>query len=136
MKKFITGVNHFGLSVADLDESIEFYQNILGLEMSEKRETDAFFQISASSVIALLQYPGGREKFDANMRPEKKGKAFTHYGFEAPSAEAVFEFEKHLIKNGVEITKKAYERWDGASLYFSDPNGHTLEYMYFDAPAK
>ena len=133
MKKFITGVNHFGLSVADLDESIDFYKNILGLEMTERRETDAFFQISPVSVIALLQYPGGKEKFDSNMRPDKKGKAFTHYGFEAPSKEAVFEFEQHLIENNIEITKKAYERWDGASVYFTDPNGHTLEYMFFES---
>ena len=31
------------------------------------------------------------------------------------------------------IVKEAYERWDGASLYFLDPNGYTLEFIYFDA---
>ena len=32
--------------------------------------------------------------------------------------------------------KEAYERWDGASFYFLDPNGHTLEYIFFDPEAK
>ena len=29
MDNWITGAGHFGISVADLDESIDFFQNIL-----------------------------------------------------------------------------------------------------------
>ena len=43
MDNWIKGVGHFGISVADLDESIDFYQNLLGLKVSLKREKDAFF---------------------------------------------------------------------------------------------
>ena len=42
------------------------------------------------------------------------------------------EFQEKLKNAGVEIIKEAYERWDGASFYFLDPNGHTLEYIYFE----
>lgn len=128
----VTGINHFGLSVADLDESIQFYTGILGLKVSEKRDHDCFFKVGDSSVFALIQYPGGKESFDKEMRPHKKGKAFTHFGFQAPSSEEVFKLQETLEKEGIEITKKAYERWDGASVYFTDPNGYTLEFIFFD----
>ena len=127
----ITGINHFGLSVADLDESIKFYTEVLNIPYSEKREHDCFFTMG-SSVFALIQFPGGPEAFDKEMRPTRKGKAFTHFGLQAPDAKSVFTLQDKLIELGIEITKKAYERWDGASVYFTDPNGYTLEYIYFD----
>lgn len=132
MKSYIKGICHFGLSVSDLDESIAFYTDVLGLEMSERREKDAFFRIGASDVLALIQYPGGVERFDAEMRPKNWGKAFTHFGLTAGSTQEVFDFQEHLKTHGVRIVKEAYERWDGASLYFLDPNGYTLEYIFFN----
>jgi len=135
MNGFIKGICHVGLSVADLDESIAFYSGVLGLEMSERREKDAFFPVGEADVMALIQYPGGRERFDEEMRPKNWGKAFTHFGLTAGSAKEVFEFQEHLKANGVRIVKEAYERWDGASLYFLDPNGYTLEYIFFDPKA-
>ena len=136
MSNWITGAGHFGISVADLDESILFYENLLGLKVSTKRDKDAFIPIGDDGVLALLQYPGGRERYDQEARPRYKGKAFTHFGLMAPSIEAVFDFQDTLKKAGVSIIKEAYERWDGASFYFLDPNGHTLEYIYFDPDAE
>lgn len=132
MSCYIKGISHFGLSVADLDESVRFYTEVLGLEISERREKDAFFQIGADDVLALIQYPGGTERFDAEMRPRNWGKAFTHFGLTADSMQAVFDFQDYLKNLGVKIVKEAYERWDGGSLYFLDPNGYTLEFIYFD----
>ncbi|MCF7849330.1 MAG: VOC family protein [Kiritimatiellales bacterium] len=133
--KYIKGICHFGLSVADLDESIRFYTEVLGLAVGERRERDAFFRIGERDVLALIQYPGGRERFEAEMRPKNRGKAFTHFGLKADSAQDVFEFQEYLEERGVKIVKEAYERWDGASLYFLDPNGYTLEYIYFQPDA-
>ena len=128
----IKGICHFGISVADLDESVRFYTDVLGLKMTERREKDAFFLLGTDDVMALIQYPGGAAKFDADMRPKNWGKAFTHFGLKAGSAKAVFEFQDYLTEKGVKIVKEAYERWDGASLYFLDPNGYTLEFIFFD----
>ena len=133
MSEFIKGIGHFGLSVSDLDESIRFYTEVLDLEISERREKDAFFHVGADDVLALIQYPGGATQFAAEMRPKNWGKAFTHFGLMAESVESVFGFQKHLEASGVEIVKEAYERWDGASVYFLDPNGYTLEFIYFDS---
>ena len=135
MSCLIKGICHFGLSVADLDESIRFYTDILGLEMSERREKDAFFPIGKDDVLALIQYPGGTERFDADLRPKNWGKAFTHFGLTADSMQAVYDFQERLKGLDVKIVKEAYERWDGGSLYFLDPNGYTLEFIFF-APDK
>lgn len=132
MAEFIKGICHFGLSVADLDESVCFYTEVLGLELSERREQDAFLHIGSDDVLALIQYPGDAARFEAEMRPKNWGKAFTHFGLAAESVAAVFEFQDYLEEQRVNIVKAAYERWDGASLYFLDPNGYTLEFIYFD----
>ena len=135
MSEWIKGAGHFGISVADLDESIAFYEDVLGLTVSTRREKDAFIQVGEADVLALLQYPGGKDAFDTEARPKYRGKAFTHFGLSAPSMEAVFAFQDRLREAGVPIVKEAYERWDGGSFYFQDPNGHTLEYIYFDPTA-
>jgi catechol 2,3-dioxygenase-like lactoylglutathione lyase family enzyme len=132
MNDYVKGICHFGLSVADLNESEKFYVDILGLKVSERREKDVFFNIGPKAVMALIQYPGGTERFDSEMRPKNWGKAFTHFGLTAESVEAVFAFQEHLQACGVKIVKEAYERWDGASVYFLDPNGYTLEFIYFE----
>ena len=133
MKGLIKGICHFGLSVSDLDESVRFYTEVLGLVISERREKDVFFQIGSDDVLALIQCPGGATRFDSEIRPKNWGKAFTHFGLTAESVDAVFEFQEHLRHCGVEIVKEAYERWDGASVYFLDPNGYTLEFIYFES---
>lgn len=132
MSTLITGINHFGLSVGDLEESITFYTEILGLEISEKRENDCFFKLGEKDVMAVIQFPGGKDSFNESMKPKRQGKAYTHFGFQAPSIEAVFMMQQKLEEAGVTVLTKAYERWDGASVYFLDPNGYTLEYIYFD----
>lgn len=132
MSEFIKGICHFGLSVADLDTSVRFYTEVLGLELSERREKDAFLKIGTDDVLALIQYSDGAERFDAEMRPKNWGKAFTHFGLAAESVESVFKFQDYLRAHGVKVVKEAYERWDGASLYFLDPNGYTLEFIYFE----
>ena len=128
--------HHVNLVSKNVDELNDFYQNILGLKVSLKREKDAFIPIGKEDVLALLQFPGGKEAFDKEYRPKYKGKAFTHFGLTAPSVQAVFDFQEKLKNAEVKIIKEAYERWDGASFYFLDPNGHTLEYIYFDPTAE
>ena len=135
MRPVPQGINHFALSVADLDQSVQFYTDFLGLHLIEQREHDAFIGIGEDCVIGLIQYPGGSSAFEQEMRPKKKGKAFTHFGLQAQSAKEVFTMQEYLIEHNIEITKKAYERWDGASIYFTDPNGYTLEYIYFNPDA-
>ncbi len=131
MGEQIKGICHFGLSVADLEESVHFYTDILGLTVSKRREKDVFFNIGRDDVLALIQYPGGAERYDLEMRPRNWGKAFTHFGLTAESVKSVFEFQEYLRDRSVKIVKEAYERWDGASMYFLDPNGYTLEFIFF-----
>ena len=79
-----------GIIVKDLDESVKFYAEVVGLEVSAHREKDYFFRIGCRGVLALIQLPCGHARFEAEMRPKYSGKVFTHFGFEADSVASVF----------------------------------------------
>ncbi|MFL5953292.1 MAG: VOC family protein [Gaiellaceae bacterium] len=49
---FLDGVSHFGIQVADLDRSVEFYGNILGLELVTRWVRDQEY------IRELVGYPG------------------------------------------------------------------------------
>ena len=54
MDNWIKGAGHFGISVADLDESIDFYQNLLGLKVSLKRGKRCIFSNWRRRCISII----------------------------------------------------------------------------------
>jgi methylmalonyl-CoA/ethylmalonyl-CoA epimerase len=55
----ITGIEHIGLAVKNLDESIKFYENIFGLkcyrieEVKDQKVKTAFFQVGETKIELL-----------------------------------------------------------------------------------
>jgi len=78
-------------------------------------------------VLALLAAPKGYPY--AALR-KLQGKKFSHFGFQAKSEKQVFTFTKFLRERKIKIIEGPYRRSDGASVYFLDPNGYTLEFFY------
>ena len=127
MAKFITGLDHIAVNVKNLRQSENFYKKILGGRVVWKNATNCFLQFGNKDVMALLAVP--KSHSFGNLR-KLTGKKFSHYGFQAKSEKQVYQFAKYLKKNKVRITEGPYTRSDGASVYFLDPNGYTLEFFY------
>jgi len=127
MPQFIRGLDHIAIIAKSLKESEDFYTQVLGGSVVWKNETNCFIQLGQKDVLALLAAPSG------HPFPELQklhGKKFSHFGFQAESEQEVFEFADHLRKHNVQIIEGPYKRSDGASVYFLDPNGYTLEFFY------
>lgn len=127
MKTFIRGIDHLAITVRNLEESETFYTQILGGRTIWKNATNCFLQFGAKDVLALLAAPEGHP-FDELEKLQ--GKKFSHFGFQADSEKEVRDFADYLKTHGVRIIEGPYTRSDGASVYFLDPNGYTLEYFW------
>ncbi len=110
----ITGVNHINLSVKDLEESFQFYKEVLGFKPIAKWKRGAYF-LAGDLWFCIFQ--------DENTR-DSQLKEYTHIAFSI--SEQDFEGVSERIK------KSSAQIWqentsEGASLYFTDPDHHKLE---------
>ena len=107
----ISGLNHITIAVSDIDRSVGFYQNVLGLKPHVVWEHGAYF--SAGSLWYCLTVDPSCEKTD-----------YTHIAFTV-DADMFQPFCEKLQKNGVTLWKQNSS--EGDSMYFLDPDGHKLE---------
>jgi len=125
--KEITGINHVGLRVRDMEVSREFYGK-LG------------FRFIAGPVgpepVAIVEHPSGvninlilnasDNANDANilMDVPEKHTGFTHIAIEITDADAA---EKQIQELGIEITERV--EFEGARFFFiRDPDGNVIEF--------
>lgn len=130
-KQFIHGLSHQAMNVRDMELSKKFYQGVLGMDVLYQDAMHVFLKVGDGEnfgILALLGKPkDGPEPIDPR---ERQGNKYNHFGFRAKTSEQVFEFAEHLKANNVPIINGPYSRKDGSSVYFLDPDGYTLEYLY------
>jgi lactoylglutathione lyase len=148
----ITGFFHGGITVKNIDESLRFYHEGLGLPLKFDRLLDgpylnvlldltqtairaAFLDIPGGGFIELLEYQG-IERFDASARPCDYGSG--HFCF---YVEGIDEIAERLLSMGyrarsedcVDIT--AGPNQGARALYMKDPDGYYIE-LFQSAPGK
>lgn len=112
----LTGLNHLTLAVRDLERSLVFYRNTLGLYLHARWDRGAY--LSAGDLWLCLNLD--RQASDAQLAST----GYTHTAFSI--AEADFAaFATRLRDAGVPEWNR--NRSEGDSVYFLDPDGHQLE---------
>src|ERR671932_740825 len=131
----IRGVDHIVLKVADVDRSLAFYKDALGL--ASEREAD--FR------AGKVGFPSVRvdEGFIIDLFPLKDGAApprdanVDHFCL-VTDAEDLMPLVAHLEQRGVEILRGPKPRWGAQglamSVYLLDPDGNRVEIRTY-APA-
>ena len=112
----LKGLNHLTLSVSDLQASIDFYQNLLGMKLCMKWDKGAYLE--CGSLWLCLSLHGNR--FYVN--PESSD--YTHYAFTIDKDD--FNDFVAILKNAKVMFWQENES-EGDSCYFLDPDGHKLE---------
>jgi len=107
----ITGINHITFSVRDLNASITFYRDVLGMKLHVFWDTGAYLTAGETWLCLSLGEP-------------KPAMDYTHLAFSV-SAQALAELRTQLKQAGV--TEWQQNTSEGDSLYILDPNGHRLE---------
>ncbi|MDX1351253.1 MAG: VOC family protein [Putridiphycobacter sp.] len=125
----IKGIFETHLYVSDLDRAIDYYIQILDLELAhiERDRSAAFFWINKPKYAML----GLWEKPKSEVIP-------SHFAFETSSDFVLNEAADFLKSKGLKgynffndgTDKPTVFAWIPAiSLYFKDPDGHTLEFI-------
>ncbi len=118
-------IGYICLYVSDLDTSIKFYRDILGLELDIKVSTDDFFAFKTGNPQLALER-GGIKKDSEKTRAENP----ILLQFLADSPESLEKMNSSLEKNGVPLLKRSRENSWGISTNFLDPDGNKLSIVY------
>ena len=113
------------LGVADLERSIRFYRDGLGLPRREGPEGIAFFETRGTW---LSLYPREALAQDATVSSEGSGFRGFSLAHNVESPEAVDRVLEQAVSAGAELLKPGQKAsWGGYSGYFADPDGFLWE---------
>jgi methylmalonyl-CoA/ethylmalonyl-CoA epimerase len=127
----LTQIEHIGIAVKNLEESIKFYENVLGLkcyaveEVKDQKVKTAFFQIGETKIELLESTApdGPISKFI-----EKKGEGIHHIAFKTKDINSSLkELEEKNIRLIDEHPRKGAEGLNIAFLHPKAANGVLIE---------
>lgn len=113
------------LGVRDLERSIRFYEEGLGLPRMESPPSVAFFTLNGSW-LGLYGYEALAE--DAGVSSIGSGFGGISIAHNVSSEHEVDQLLEQAVSAGAELVKPAQKVfWGGYSGYFADPDGHLWE---------
>lgn len=128
----ITHIEHIGIAVKNMEESIKFYENILGLkcysieEVPDQKVKTAFFMVGQTK-IELLESTDPEGPIGKFL--EKKGEGIHHLAYAVSNLTAALELAKSKeIKLIDESPRKGAEGLNIAFLHPKSTNGVLTEF--------
>ena len=120
------------LAVDDLERSLKFYRDGLGLETEGIVGTEfdhgavAFFDLENGMKMAL--WPRTSLSHDTKILDGNKGPLELSLGHNVRSRKEVDDVMREATRAGARIVKPAQDTfWGGYAGYFQDPDGHLWE---------
>ncbi len=119
-------LNHAVLRVRDLDRSLAFYAEVLGLELIAR----------SGNAMAFMRAPGSENHHDLGLArvgpnappPNERGVGLYHLAWEVDEIEALRETRDALESNGA--LSGASDHGATKSIYGYDPDGNEFEVMW------
>ena len=119
----VTKLLHTRYRVNDLERTVKFYREVLGLEEVRRHKSPR------GSELVFLKAPGSAELIEITYYPAggpvQVQPDLTHLAFEVDS---LAEFEKHLARHGLKYTDGPTTTSTGSTFAFIDaPEGYEIE---------
>ncbi|MCM3668177.1 VOC family protein [Mesobacillus maritimus] len=122
-----TFVSQVHLNVQDLQRSLKFYQEILGLKIMEKNDRKAVLTADGKQPLVTIEQPEG-------VQPkQQRTTGLYHYALLLPSRKDLAKFILHMVKTQYPL-QGGSDHDVSEALYLADPDGNGIE-VYTDRPA-
>lgn len=110
-------LDHLSIPVADIDRSLAFYRDVMGMTLAWRDESIAV--VKAGGTELALNLTGTLQGLDPAL----------HFGFRTGALDDVLRWAAYLREQAVPGVRLE-TRPGVAQVYFTDPDGYTLE-IYF-----
>ena len=119
----VTKLLHTRMRVSNMDETVKFYTDVLGLEVMERKTSPR------GSHLAFLKVPNSEELIELASYPPsgpvKVQEDLVHLAFQVENLD---ETMRALTKKGVKITDGPTQSSSGSRFIFVDaPDGYEIE---------
>ncbi|MEE8472604.1 MAG: VOC family protein [Dehalococcoidia bacterium] len=126
------GVNHLAMATGDMDGTIRFWRDLLGMRLvagiGQPGFRHYFFQISDSDLIAFFEWPGVEPvPRKEHGRPVKGPFVFDHVSFGVETEDELWELKDRLGAAGFYVSDMIDHGFIH-SIYAHDPNGIPIEF--------
>ncbi|RFU64725.1 VOC family protein [Peribacillus glennii] len=123
-----TYVGHVHLKVQDLNRSLNFYQEIIGLRILEQTENRVLLTADGKIPLLKIEQP---ENVTPNQ-PNRTG--LYHFALLVPKRSDLAEVLLHLLQAGYPL-QGASDHLVSEAIYLADPDGNGIE-IYRDRPSE
>ena len=120
-------LGHVNIRVRDLEKSEKFYSEVLGLEVTHRRDRIVFFSLGDLSHELAITPMG-----DDATGPDSKQIGTNHFAWEMASFEDLQAMYRQLNDHGVEV-HHTRDNTFSVGIYFTDPDGNGNE-VYIEDP--
>jgi len=128
------GVNHLAMATGDMDETIRFWRDLLGMRLvaglGQPGYRHYFLQISDSDLIAFFEWPGVESvSKKEHGRPVGGPFIFDHVSFGVDSEDGLWELKDRIEAAGFYVSDMIDHGFI-RSIYAHDPNGIPIEFSH------
>lgn len=134
-KSQIRGVHHLAMVTNDLDKTIRFYSDILGLPVVATTGNKPglypyrhyFLRLGPQTTLAFFEWPGMVQEYSKPAGlPVRGAIQFDHLSLQVEDEGGLLDLRSRLVEHGIECTEVVDHQFL-RSIYFNDPNGIALE---------
>lgn len=124
----LEALDHVGINVADVDRSIRWYRDVLGLRRVHEEEWGDFPAVLEANGSGVALFP--RDEAPTTP-PARADDDMSHVGFRT-SRRGLEQAKAEIRALGIDHHEGDYGvAW---SVYFDDPDGHQIEITTYEAP--
>ena len=115
-------LDHVAIRVADIEESANWYERVLGLKKYQKKEWGPFPVFMLANKTGLALFPAN--KTDKSINQGSKNIGIDHFAFNVTNE----DFEKAKRRyTAMNLKFTIQDHYYFLSMYTKDPDGHTVE---------